>query len=101
MLGPFDVTFHSQDDKCKVTIGITAGNKQAPLIMHMEYQVVLPDLDFVVAPGHKLILSAFGSMSVKKNGPNIDAVTYSGSTYVAMRNAKLSGSSIFHHLHSK
>ena len=35
LLGPRDVTFHSQDDKAKVPIGITAASKQAPLLMHM------------------------------------------------------------------
>ena len=35
ILGPAEVTFHSQDDKAKVPIGITAANKQAPMIMHM------------------------------------------------------------------
>ena len=40
-LGPQEVTFHSQDDKARVPIGLTAANKQAPLLMHMEYQVQL------------------------------------------------------------
>ena len=38
-LGPEEVIFHSQDDKAKVPIGLTAANKQAPLVMHVEYKV--------------------------------------------------------------
>ena len=58
ILGPAEVTFHSHDDKAKVPIELTAANKQAPMLMHMEYQVTLPDHDFVVAPKHKLIPSS-------------------------------------------
>ena len=36
-------------------IGITAAKKQFPLLMHMEYQVTLPDHDYVVGSKHKLI----------------------------------------------
>ena len=58
LIGQFEVTIHSQDDECKVPIGITAANKQAPLIMHMEYQIIkIPDHDFMVASGNKLIPS--------------------------------------------
>ena len=52
ILSPAEVTFHSQDDKAKVPVGLTAANKQAPTLMHMEYQVTLPDHDFVMAPKH-------------------------------------------------
>ena len=47
ILGPAEVTFHSQDDKAKIPIGLTAANKQAPMLMHMEYQLTLPDHDFL------------------------------------------------------
>ena len=49
LLGPREVTFHSQDGKAKVQIGITAAPKQAPLLMHMEQKVILPDHDYVMA----------------------------------------------------
>jgi len=49
VLGPQEVCFISQDDKARVPIGITAANKQAPLLMHVEYKVTLPDHDWVVA----------------------------------------------------
>lgn len=59
LLGPEEVFFLSQDDKCRVPIGLTAANKQAPLLMHLEYRIQLPDHDWVVAAGHKLIPSVY------------------------------------------
>lgn len=47
--------FLSQDDKARVVIGLAAANKQAPILMHVEYKVSLPDHDWVVAQRHKLI----------------------------------------------
>ena len=49
LLGPCEVTFHSEDDKAKVLIRITAASKQALLQMHMEYNVILTDQNYVVA----------------------------------------------------
>ena len=99
ILGPEEVVFHSMDDKAKVPIGITAAEKQTPLLMHMEYQVTLPDHDFVVGSRHKLIPSVAGDMkAVKSKHLTNDGVTYSGPTYIAIRSAKHSGSSAFHHL---
>ena len=98
ILGPAEVAFHSQDDKAKVPIGLTAANKQAPILMHMEYQVTLPDHDFVVASKHKLIPSVIGDLKlVKSKDLTNDSVTYSGATYVDTRSAKHSASSAFAH----
>ena len=66
ILGPGEVTFHSQDDKAKVPIGLTAASKQAPMFMHMEYQVTLLDHDFVVAPKHKLVPSVIDDSLIFK-----------------------------------
>ena len=99
ILGPEEVIFHSMDDKAKVPIGITAAKKQTPLLMHMEYQVTLPDHDFVVGSKHKLLPSVIGDMKVVKNKDlTNDGVTYSGPTYIAIRSAKHSGSSALNHL---
>ena len=93
ILGPPEVTFHSQDDKAKVPIGLTAANKQAPMLMHMEYQLTLPDHD-----KHKLMPSVIGDMKlVKSKDLTNDAVTYSGATYIGIRSAKHSASSAFAH----
>ena len=98
ILGP-EVTSHSMDDKAKILINITAAKKQTPLFMHMDYQVTLPDHDFVVGSKHKLIPSVIGDMKVVKSKDlTNDAVSYSGPTYIAIRSTKHSGSSAFHHL---
>ena len=89
ILGPAEVTFHSKDDKAKVSIGLTTVSKQAPLFMHMEYQVTLSDHDFVVAPKHKLIPYGIGDVRlVKSKDLTNDAVTYSCATYIRTRSAK-------------
>ena len=98
ILGPNKVTFHSQDDKAKVPLGITAAKKRSPVVIHMEYKVTLPDHDFVVAAGHKLLPSVIGEMVVKKKCFSGDAVTYSGAAYVAIRSGKHSCSTAYHHL---
>ena len=83
------MTFHSQDDKAKVPIGLTAASKQAPMFMHMEYQVTLPNHDFVVAPKHKLIPSVIGDLNLVK-GKDLanNTVTYSGATYIGIKSAR-------------
>ncbi|GBP38729.1 hypothetical protein EVAR_22378_1 [Eumeta japonica] len=91
ILGPDQVFFLSMDDKARVALGITAANAQAPILMHLDYRVKLPDHDFVVAEKHKLIPSVYASIVIKKNEGNEgkpEAVTYSGPTYVAIRSGK-------------
>ena len=97
ILGPQEVSFHSQDDKCRVALGITAATKQAPLLMHTEYKIKLPDHDFVVAKAHKLIPSVIAACNIKENTLN-SGVTYSGPTYVAIRSAKHQSSTALTHL---
>ena len=60
LMGSKVCNFLSCDDKPRVPIGLTAANKQAPLLMHMEYKIKLPDHDFVIATKHKLIPSVYG-----------------------------------------
>ena len=99
ILGPEEVTFHSINDKAKVPIGITTAKKQTPLLMHMEYQVTLPDYDFVVGSKRKLIPSVIGDMKVVKSKDlTNDAVSYSDPRYIAIRSVKYFASSAFHHL---
>lgn len=98
ILGPSQVCFISQDDKARVPIGVTAANKQAPLLMSVEYRISLPDHDFVVAKQHKLIPSVYAGCIIKENnmGKPI-AVTYSGPTYIAVRSGKHSTSNASTH----
>ncbi|XP_037029339.1 uncharacterized protein LOC119069393 [Bradysia coprophila] len=98
LLGPNEVTYISQDDKAKVAIGLPAASKQAPLLMHMEYRVKLPDHDFVIAKGHKLTPSVYGFCQIKANGGgDASAISYSGPTFVAIRSSKHSSSTAFSH----
>ena len=79
----------SQDDKAKVPLGITAAKTQAPVLMHLEYKVRLPDHDWVVGHRHKLAPSVYAGVIIKNNcmGQK-EAVTYSGPTYIAIRSGK-------------
>lgn len=87
-LGPF-CCFLSQDDKCRVPIGLTACNKQSPLLMHVEYQVRLPDHDWVIAERHKLIPSVYAGIKVEPDHfDQKTAVGYSGPTYIVIRSGK-------------
>lgn len=98
VLGPDKVIYLSQDDKARVPIGLTAANKQAPLLMHVEYKVSLPDHDFVNASQHKLIPSVYAICEIKPNEMGRpEAVTYSGPTYIAIRSAKHSSSTATSH----
>jgi hypothetical protein len=86
MLGPTAVAMISQDDKARVPIGITAANTQAPLLMHMEYRVRLPDHDWVVAEKHKLIPSVYAHLEIKSAGyGNLKAVSYSGKQAICIK----------------
>ena len=97
-MGPGEVTFHPQDDKAKAHIALIAASKQPPILIHMEYQVTLPDHDFVVAPKHKLIPYFTDDMKlVKIKDLTNHAVTYSGATYIDIRCAKHAASSEFTH----
>ena len=90
ILGPSQVAIVSQDDKARVPLGITAANKQAPLLMHLEYKFTLPDHNWVVADRHKLIPSVYAGIEIKGDKVTGDpsSVTYSGPTFVAIRSGK-------------
>lgn len=91
--GNDEVALISQDDKCRVPIGITAAKEQAPILMHMEYRVTLPDHDWVVGERHKLIPSVYAGLIIKEKGfGSKDAISYSGPTFVTIRSGKHSSS---------
>lgn len=76
-LGPKQVCFISQDDKTRFSVGLTAAKHQAPMLMHVEYKISLPDHDWVVAAKHKLIPSVYAGIVVKENAfGKPDAVGY-------------------------
>ena len=93
LFGAECVAYLSIDDKARVPIGLTAANKQSPLMMSMEYTVRLPDHDFVKAPQHKLIPSVNAICKIDEFGD----VTYSGPTVISIRSGKHDSSSAFTH----
>lgn len=98
ILGPHSVIFLSEDDKARVPIGLTAANKQAPLLMHVKYKVSLPNHDFVFASKHKLIPSVYALCEVKSNEMGRSkAVTYNGPTYISVKSGKHSSLTISSH----
>lgn len=98
LLGPAEVAKLSIDDKARVPLGIAAATSQAPLLMHMEYRVRLPDHDWAVADRHKLIPSVYAGIAIKENAfGDRSAVSYSGPTHVAIRSGKHSKSTAYSH----
>ena len=83
----------SVDDKARVPIGLTAANKQAPLMMHLDYRVTLPDHDFVKASQHKLIPSVNAICLIEEDG----TVSHSGPMMIRIRSAKHDSSSAHTH----
>ena len=93
VLGPMQVFFLSQVDKTRIPLGITAANKQAPILMHMEYRVSLPEHDWVIAERHKLIPSVYaGIVIAPKMAGQSKAIGYYGPTFIAIRSGKHSSS---------
>ena len=98
LLGPQEAYFLSQEDKACVPIGITAANKQSPMITHVEYRVSLPDHDWVVAEQHKRISPVYADIETQPNGlGKPEAVRYSGPTYIAIPSGKYCSSTAFAH----
>ncbi|XP_036328606.1 uncharacterized protein LOC118740945 isoform X2 [Rhagoletis pomonella] len=79
-------------------IGLAAANKQAPVLMHMEYRVSLPDHDWMIAARHKLIPSVYAACVIQIGEiGRPEAVTYSGPSYIAIRSGKHSSSTASTH----
>jgi len=79
----------SVDDKAKVPIGVTAAKYQSPLVMHMTYEIRLPDHDFVKASKHKLTPSVYAACQIKSaSAKSQEEITYSGPTYIVIRSCK-------------
>ncbi|CAF2089297.1 unnamed protein product [Rotaria magnacalcarata] len=77
-------TYLRQDDKTRVPIGLPTARRQAPLLLHLDHKISLPDHDFVVALGHKLIPSVYAACTIN----NQKEVTYSGPAYISIRSGK-------------
>ena len=66
--GPQSVLFLSNEGKARVPLGLATASLQAPILMHTEYKVRLPDHNFVVGPRHTLIPSVGGKWCVRNQG---------------------------------
>lgn len=86
VLGPKEVFYLAQDHRARVSLGMTAPCKQAPLLMRMEYNVCFPDTQSIVADQQKLIPSMYGGIVINAQSMgDTQGVTFSGPTYVAIR----------------
>ena len=66
--------------------------------MHMNYQIRLPDHDWVKAERHKLIPSVYAGILIKENGMrNPEAVSFSGPTLIRIRSGKHDSSTAITH----
>ena len=87
--GPKLASFIGQDDKVHIPIGITATNKQAPLLMSLKYKVQLPDHNFLIGSKHKLTPTVIGLPEIQDT-PVADrtALKYSGPTMIQVKSLK-------------
>lgn len=66
--------------------------------MHLQYRVILPDHDWPIDAGYKLIPSVYAGIVIKEGGTgDIHDVLYSGPTYIAVRSGKHSSSTASTH----
>ena len=87
LFGTENVFVLSVDDKAEVLIGVTNVAKQSPLVMHVNYEISLPDHDFVKATKHKLTPSGYAACKICATSSKvIPEISYSGPTYIAIRN---------------
>ena len=92
-IGPLACVYLAQDDKSSVFIGKTAAKVQAPILMNMRVRVRLPDHDFCVGSRHLLVPSVIAHCNIDTKA----GVSYSGTTYIAVRSSKHNNSSAFSH----
>ena len=88
------VFFLSQDYKARVPIGLPVSKKQDVMLMHLEYNVFLPDHNFPILKQQKLIHCVYATCNRQKNDLTI---SYNGPTYIAIRSGKHDKSSAVSH----
>ncbi|KAF2898335.1 hypothetical protein ILUMI_07839 [Ignelater luminosus] len=87
LLGPQAVNVLSVDDKARVPLGLPAAQKQAPKLMRYERQILMPDHDYPIAKGLKLIPSVIDVLCFKDW-----KVSYSGPTCISTRGGAIDSS---------
>ena len=98
LFGAENVFVLSVDDKAKVPIGVTAASKQSPLIMHIDYEIRLPDHDFVKATKHILTPSVYSACEIRTTSSKVaPEISYLGPTYIAIRSGKHDSSTAYSH----
>ena len=98
LFGAENVFVLSVDDKAKVPIGVTAASKQSPLIMHVDYEIRLPDHDFVKATKHILTPSVYSACEIRTTSSKVaPEISYLGPTYIAIRSGKHDSSTAYSH----
>ena len=79
----------SVDGNVKVPIGVTAVIKQAPIIMHVSFEIRSPDHDFVKGTKHNLRPSAYAACEIKPPSSRADSeINYSDLPRTATRSGK-------------
>ena len=77
---------------------ITVATRQAPLVMHIEYEVRLPDHEFVVASKHKLVPSVFAACEIQTASARCQPeISYTWPLYIAIRSLKHESITAFTH----
>ena len=98
LFGAKNVFVLSVNDKAKVPIGVTAANKQTPLIMHVNYEIRLPNHDFVKATKHKLTPSVYAACKIRStSSKTAPEISYSWPTYIAIRSGKHDSCTAYSH----
>ncbi|KAF2890964.1 hypothetical protein ILUMI_15209, partial [Ignelater luminosus] len=87
LLRPQAVNVLSVDDKARVSLSLPAAQKQAPILMLYKRQILMPDHDYPIAKGLKLIPSVIGVLCFKDW-----KVSYSGPTCISIRGGAIDSS---------
>ena len=98
MFGLESVFVVSIGNKAKVSLGITVATRQAPLVMHMEYEVPLPDHDFVVASKQKLVPSVYAAYEIQTTSARSQSeISHTRLCHIAIHSLKHESSTAFTH----
>ena len=66
--------------------------------MHVDYEIRLPDHDFVKATKHKLTPSVYAACEIRStSSKTVPEISYSGPTYIAIRSGKHDSSTAYSH----
>ena len=85
LLGPYSIRLMTIDNEAYVALSLGSATLQAPIFIHLDYKVLLPDHRFVFGERHNLIPAVYGVCNISKKG----FVTYCPNTkYIKFSNHK-------------